>query len=122
MSHPAISSGLASRPMASDFVAAGAVAFEAGAFRALAAIPAAVMTSISALKPSISKRNVPLAPSACAIGPNGGGLLRHLDILDLAVLVHVPRLDTVVVIDRIHAAEFAKLGLARLHVAGLVNG
>src|SRR5262249_61085371 len=42
---------------------------------------------------------------------------RHFDILHLAALAQVPGLDAIVVIDGIHPADLAQLGLARLHVA-----
>ena len=48
--------------------------------------------------------------------------LRNLDILHLAILVHVPGLDAVVVVDRVHAADLAQFVLARLDIAGLVDG
>src|SRR3954449_11574072 len=47
--------------------------------------------------------------------------LAHLDILNLAVGLELPGLDAIVVIDRIDAANFAQLGLARLHVASVIE-
>src|ERR1041384_8464973 len=46
---------------------------------------------------------------------------RHFDILDLAIRLHQPGLDAIVVIDRVDAAYLAQLGLGRLHIAGVVD-
>src|SRR3954452_2955002 len=99
MSQPAISLGLASRPMPRCFCAS---AWTAGldAFGA-AATPAPIIARI----PAASRAR-----------------LRHFDILNLAVLAYVPGLDAVVVVDRIDAAIFAELGLAWLYITGLVHG
>src|SRR5690242_17605821 len=99
MSHPAISAGLASRPMPRCLnVSEGVCSWLA--FGAAATAP---------------------APIATMLAPNSAPLT-HLDIFDLAVLLDMPGLDAVVVVDRIDAAVFAKLRLARLHVAALVHG
>src|SRR6476659_10607714 len=98
MSQPAISSGFASRPMSRCFVAWAWTACWA-AFGA-AATPAL----INARRPAPRR-----------------ALSRHLDILNLAVLLHVPGLDAVVVVDRIDATIFAELRLAGLHVTGLIH-
>src|SRR5438874_6492073 len=48
--------------------------------------------------------------------------LANLDIFGLAVRVHQPGLNAVVVIDRVDAADLAQLLLARLHIAGGIHG
>src|SRR5260221_11883760 len=109
MSQPAISCGLAARPMPSRFAAAPCAAgfcaagFCGEAFGAAAMIPAPVTTPASAPRASTTS-------------------LADLDILDLAILVQLPRLDAVVVIDRVEAAILAQLGLARLHIAAFIHG
>src|SRR6185436_12740811 len=100
MSQPAISSGLASRPMPSGFDAEAC--FAVGAFCATAIIPALATTPARTLAASVAS-------------------LADFDILDLAVLVQLPRLDAVVVVDRVDAAEFPQLRLARLDVAAFVG-
>src|SRR4051794_20201138 len=98
MSQPAISSGFASRPMPRCFAAPVCVT-RFDAFGAAATFAPII---------------------ASAITPNRTRL-RHFDIFNFAVLLHVPGLDAVVVVDRIDAAIFAELGLARLHVSGLIR-
>src|SRR5262245_51017329 len=98
MSQPAISCGVASRPMPSRFAGSGL-------FFGAAPRSAVTPNAISAQTPQATR------PKS----------LRDFDILDLAALVQMPRLDAVVVIDRVDAAYFTKFALARLHVAGLVH-
>src|SRR5262249_6223205 len=47
--------------------------------------------------------------------------LADLDILDLPIRPQRPSLDSVVVVDRVDAADFPQGVLARLYVAGLVH-
>src|SRR5688572_19949594 len=102
MSQPAISAGLASRPMPSGLraVASGLPAWDFGAAEM---IP----------PPAAASASTPMPRAAS---------LRNLDILNLAVLVQMPGLDAVVVIDRVRPAQPAQLRLARLHVAALIHG
>src|SRR3569832_728692 len=61
------------------------------------------------------------APSAAAAMTAASSDSRNLDILHLAVFLHQPGLDAVVVIGRTRAAHGAQLRPGRLHVAGLVD-
>src|SRR6266849_5478290 len=44
-----------------------------------------------------------------------------VDIVDVPVGRHLPALDGVVVVDRVHAADLDQLGERRLHITGLVG-
>src|SRR6187431_2814259 len=103
ISQPAISSGLAWRPMPSGFACVAAVCLGAAPPTPPAATPSA----------SVAAVNIAIVREDRESG--------HLDILNLAVAAQMPGLDAVVVVDRIDAADLAQLGLARLHIAGLVN-
>src|SRR5262245_35723852 len=105
MSQPAISSAVAGRPMPS----LGGRAGTGCACAVDLAFGAAFSCAAARLATAPASRTTRAA-------------LRHFDILDLAVLVDVPRLNAVVMINRAHPAMLAQLGLARLHVAGLVDG
>src|SRR5882724_9892987 len=75
-----------------------------------------------AARPSPSLRSPANAVPVTATNTNRmRTALRHFDILDLAIGLHQPGLDAVVVVDRIDAADLAQRVLRGLHVAGLVD-
>src|SRR5215471_17730123 len=61
-----------------------------------------------------------VANAISSAAPND--VLPNFDILDLAAGFQRPRLYSVIVVDRIDAANLAQGVLARLHVTGLVHG
>src|SRR5262245_66606638 len=98
MSQPAISSGVAARPMPSRLApASGCVAWT---------LPAARRASCA--------RPLPITTRLAAAARSNAS--RHFDILHLAAAAHVPGLDAVVVVDGVHPADLAPPGLGRLHV------
>ena len=65
---------------------------------------------------SPARSGVPIRQAKAAAANNLG----NFNILDLTIGQYVPGLDTVVVIDRIDAADLAEFDLGRLHISGLV--
>src|SRR5262245_238854 len=118
ISQPAISSGLRSRPMPRPAVVLATPVLPADDLGAAAISTCAtqpITRAIAAANPSRAKlERDPMPRSRRSV-------LRHFDILNLAILAQMPGLDAVVVVDRINATELAQLGLARLHVTGFVD-
>src|SRR5205085_8103912 len=80
------------------------------------------ISCVVAMRPMSSLRSPACAANAIgAMVTASPRRLRNLDILDLPVRLHVPGLNAIVVVDRVHPADPAQLGFARLHVAGLVD-
>src|SRR4051812_21274599 len=100
VSHALISSGSAGRPSPS-----------------FAAVLTGSRAAICWATPGAIEAMAALQPSAARMKS-----LADLDILRLTVRVHQPGLNAVVVIDRVDAADLAQFVLARLHVAGGIDG